>query len=201
MADSSISDHIGRLGEIHFDNLANRARLLSCRLDPDRIGRDRIVEFELEDCAGGPSYDTRPAPIGCSVQIKTVLWHTRDVRISLSNAMRMAGDPRPTFICVIRVGRCDDVIDMRFIHLVGDNLARVLERLRRASQSSEERLNKKQSASILGLVISLHRRRRRFETIWRALSVEIWKPTPFERYPRRIPWGIPMLGDFLSNLA
>lgn len=143
MPDSSTSDHIGRLGELHFDRLVNKARLLSCRLDPDRIGRDRIVEFELEDGAGGGSFDTRPAPIGCSVQIKTVLSHTRRVRISLSNAMRLAGDPRPAFICVIRIDRRDEIVDMRFIHILGDNLSRILESLRRASQDKDAQLNKK----------------------------------------------------------
>lgn len=142
MAESSISDHIGRIGENYFDTLANKAKLLVGQILPDRLGRDRVLEFELEPMGLQP-YDKRPPPIGCSVQIKSILSTNDRVSLSLSVAERLAGDTRPAFICIFRVDQDDEIKDMHLIHILGKNLERILKRLRKEYSKGTENLNKK----------------------------------------------------------
>ena len=143
MPDSSISDHIGRIGENCFQDLADRARLIIGQIVPDRLGRDRILEFEFE-AKSSQSYDRRPPPIGCSVQIKSILKKNRTILLSLSVAERLAADTRPVFICIFRVGPSDEIVDMYLLHLLDDNLARILKRLRVEYKKGTKDLNKKE---------------------------------------------------------
>lgn len=142
MSESSISDHIGRIGEAWFDLLANKAQLLIGRIEPDRIGRDRIIEFPAQARNETEPYDKRPAPLSCSIQIKTILNKSDRVSLKLSVAERLAVDNRPAFICILRVDENDNVVDMHLLHVLGNNLVRVLRRLRREFADGTQALNR-----------------------------------------------------------
>ncbi len=142
MSESSISDHIGRIGESWFDLLANRAKLVAGRIEPDRLGRDRVLEFPAKERIETEPFDMRRAPLGCSIQIKSILAANDRVALTLSVAERLAGDNRPTFICILRVDENDEIVDMHLVHLFGDNLSRVLRRLREEFARGTEALNK-----------------------------------------------------------
>lgn len=137
------SDHIGRIGERAFDLLVERVGLLAGRIDPDCLGIDRLIEFEPSHCNGAVSYDLRPVPIGCNVQIKTINRSKNRAKLTLSVAERLAGNLRPAFICILRVGDDGELFDMYFVHLMDDNLAKILKRLREISVNRlQKKLNK-----------------------------------------------------------
>ncbi len=143
MTESSISDHIGRIGEAWFDLQASKAKLLAGRIEPDRLGRDRIVEFPSQQRVEAEPFDKRRAPLGCSIQIKSILATNDRVALTLSVAERLAGDNRPTFICILRVNEeTDEIVDMHLVHLLDKNLSRILKRLREEFASGTETLNK-----------------------------------------------------------
>nr|WP_314256750.1 hypothetical protein [uncultured Devosia sp.] len=143
MSESSISDHIGRIGESWFDLLANKARLLAGRIEPDRLGKDRIIEFPSQRRVESEPFDKRRGPLGCSIQIKSILATNDRVALTLSVAERLASDNRPTFICILRVDEgSDEIVDMHLIHLLDENLSRILKRLREEFAEGTEALNK-----------------------------------------------------------
>lgn len=144
MSDSSRSDEIGRIGESWFDLLANKARLLAGRIEPDRLGRDRVLEFPAKARIETEPFDIRHPPLGCSIQIKSILAPNDRVALTLSVAERLAGDNRPAFICILRIDENDEIVDMHLVHLLGDNLARILKRLREEFARGTEALNKTQ---------------------------------------------------------
>lgn len=80
--------------------------------------------------------------MGCSIQIKSILAANDRVALTLSVAERLAGDNRPTFICILRVDEDDEIVDMHLVHLLGDNLSRILKRLRQEFAQGTEELNK-----------------------------------------------------------
>lgn len=142
ISESSISDHIGRIGESWFDLLANKAKLIAGRIEPDRLGRDRVLEFPAKARIETEPFDLRRAPLSCSIQIKSILATNDRVALTLSVAERLAGDNRPVFICILRVDEDDEIVDMHLVHLLGDNLSRVLKRLRSEFALGTEALNK-----------------------------------------------------------
>ncbi|WP_395173305.1 hypothetical protein [Roseibium alexandrii] len=142
MSKDSISDKIGRIGERYFEDLADKADLLVGRIEPDCLGKDRVVEFALNPRSEGMPYDTRPAPISCSFQIKTILKKNERVRLSLSVAERLAGDVRPAFVAILRVNDAHQVIDMHLVHIYDNSLAQILMRLRQAFADGKTKLNK-----------------------------------------------------------
>lgn len=143
MSESTLADHIGRIGEDYFDLITNRAKIIVGQIQPDRLGRDRVLEFELEPI-GEESYDKRSPPLGCSVQIKTILATKKRAKLSLAVAERLAGDVRPTFICILRIDEGDEIVDMHLVHLLDENLARILKRLRAEYAKGTTALNKKE---------------------------------------------------------
>ena len=127
------SDIIGDLGELKFSELCRAAGLDVAQPVPDRTGKDRIVEWPPLTPKGGMSFDTRPAPLACIVQVKSIAAHKSRISISLTAAERLARDPRPAFIIVPRVGENRIVQDMHVIHLRGSLIGHLLKRLRLAS--------------------------------------------------------------------
>jgi hypothetical protein len=143
MAETSISDHIGRVGESWFDHMVSRTDLLAGRIEPDRLGRDRVVEFPAKDRVETEPFDMRPAPLGCSIQIKSILATNDRVSLTLSVAERLAVDNRPTLICILRVDEdSNEIVDMHLVHLLGENLSRILKRLREEFATGKDELNK-----------------------------------------------------------
>jgi hypothetical protein len=141
MSASSISDHIGRIGEDEFQRLANKAKLIIAKPDPDRIGVDRIVEFDPDTSISGTSHDKKPPAISCLFQIKTVLHSTNRIHLSLSVANRLAKDPKPCFICVMKLDKNENISDIRFIHIINENISHILKRLREESLKKNTKIH------------------------------------------------------------
>ncbi|ACM37618.1 MULTISPECIES: hypothetical protein [Rhizobium/Agrobacterium group] len=135
------NDRIGRLGEAEFVSLCERAKLSCSKVEPDRTGKDFIVEFAPPALEKGQSFDCRPAPLQFAVQVKTIRSHKKTVSVSLSVAERLARDLRPAVICVLKIDSTDKFVSMHLIHIKDEVLGRVLKRLRLAT-GSPKALNK-----------------------------------------------------------
>jgi hypothetical protein len=86
-------DRIGCIGQNEFFDL--RERLYASRPDPDRTGKDFVVEWKPDEKWG---FDTRPPPRKCKIQIKSTRLGSRQVRVKLSAAEWLAKDLAPAFI-------------------------------------------------------------------------------------------------------
>lgn len=136
-------DTIGRLGEHKFDDLCERAGLIVTTPSPDRSGKDRLVEFQPVQPTGPITFDTRPTPLACWVQIKTLLAKNRRFKMRLSNAERLARETGPTFVAVLRINHNSDFTDLHLIHVDGKLLATILKRLRHEHAKGTKSLNRK----------------------------------------------------------
>ncbi|MCR8490943.1 hypothetical protein ABDF71_22895 [Ochrobactrum sp. WV_118_8] len=141
MSEYSEADHLGRVGEDFFQGLANKARLLVGKIDPDRVGKDRIIEFKLPERDECLSFDKQLPPLKCAVQIKAVKQTTERVTLSLSVAARLIADSHPVFVAMLKIGPEDDVVEMRLLHLLNDPLAKILKRLREEYAKGSTKLN------------------------------------------------------------
>lgn len=133
------SDELGDAGETLFANLCVRAGLTCNKSSRDRTGWDFVVEFPLP----GPdavALDAR-LPTACVVQLKSTAL-AGAVKLSLSAVERLAKDPRPAFIVVLRLAPSGEARAAQLIHLLGPPLGRVLHRLRTAHAQGRFDLNK-----------------------------------------------------------
>lgn len=143
MSESAVADEIGRIGESFFDFITSKTNLLVGKIDPDRMGKDRVVEAKLAPRDEGLSFDKRPAPMACSIQIKTVLRTTKVVTLSLSVAERLAQTLQPAFIYIVRLDDDREVFEVRAVHILGDDLAKILKRLRKEFAAGTKSLHDK----------------------------------------------------------
>jgi len=126
------SDQLGKKGESRFPELCVDAGLVPNGSTWDRRGWDFIVDWPHSDDA--LAYDSRPAPLSCLVQLKTVWTSSKTIKLRLSSIEHLAKDARPTFIYVLRVTDDLSFVDARIVHLGGDFLALILRELRKARQ-------------------------------------------------------------------
>jgi hypothetical protein len=66
-------------------------------------GKDRHVEFPFVEPVGSLTFDTRPAPLACYVQVKTLLAKNDRFEMPLSAAERLARETKPCFVAVLRI--------------------------------------------------------------------------------------------------
>ena len=124
------SDELGGKGEKRLSELLLDARLKPNSPDRDRVGWDSVVTWPLDD---GAPLDSRPGPLACHVQAKTVWAGNGTISINLGTLEYIAKDARPAFIAVFEVDDRDlSFIAMHLIHIEGPFLAEVLKRLRQA---------------------------------------------------------------------
>lgn len=133
------SDELGEAGETLFANLCVRAGLTCNKSNRDRTGWDFVVEFPLPGPDAG-ALDAR-LPTACVVQLKSTAG-AGAVKLSLSAVERLAKDPRPAFIVVLRLAPSGEARTGHLIHLLGPALGRVLHRLRTAHAQGRFDLNK-----------------------------------------------------------
>ncbi|WP_275782628.1 hypothetical protein [Pararhizobium gei] len=131
MGESAVADEIGRIGESYFDYQMSQTDLLVGKIDPDRMGKDRVIEAKLAPRNNMLSFDKRPAPMACSIQIKTILSSTKVVNVSLSVAERLAQGLSPAFVYIVRLDDDRKPTEVRIIHILGKALGKVLKRLRK----------------------------------------------------------------------
>jgi hypothetical protein len=124
------SDELGGKGENRLAELLLDARLKPNSPDRDRVGWDSVVTWPLDETAPA---DSRPEPLACHIQAKTVWSGNGTISINLSTFEYIAKDARPAFIIVFEV---DDptleIIKAHIIHVEGPFLFEVLKRLRQA---------------------------------------------------------------------
>jgi hypothetical protein len=147
------SDTLGAKGEAMFDGFCADAGLVSNPSIRDRTGWDRIVEFPYVGLKPEAAIDSRPVPISCHVQVKTVWTGKTTCRLRLSAAERLAKDPKPTFVYILSVNPDLTAHTAHLIHLKGDALATILKRLRREHRDNGS--NAKINTKTISLPLSL----------------------------------------------
>ncbi|MGY2902163.1 hypothetical protein [Bradyrhizobium sp. URHC0002] len=140
------ADELGKKGEARFSEICSDTKLVrNPSIDHDRTGWDYIVEFEQQPPSGSETLDTRRTPLSAHVQVKT-MWNKNDrFRMRLSAAERLAKEPKPAFVYVFKVNDKLDFVSAHLVHILDDNLATILKRLRReqAKGTKPYQLNKK----------------------------------------------------------
>jgi Polysaccharide pyruvyl transferase len=140
------ADELGKKGEARFSEICSDTKLVrNPSLDHDRTGWDYIVEFEQQPPSGSETLDTRRSPLSAHVQVKT-MWNKNDrFRMRLSAAERLAKEPKPAFVYVFKVNNKLDFVSAHLVHILDDNLATILKRLRmeQAKGTKPYRINKK----------------------------------------------------------
>jgi len=135
------SDRIGRIGERQFEVLCERAGLYCNKSSVDVMGWDFIVEFPMATAGQALPLDQRPTN-AARVQLKSTLGRAGNrIRLSLSAIDRLAKDPRPALIVVFRLRADGELQSAYLVHLIGNELARVLRRLRLAEARKAHDIN------------------------------------------------------------
>jgi hypothetical protein len=134
-------DRIGRIGERQFEVLCERAGLYCNKSVVDVMGWDFIVEFPMASAGQALPLDQRTIN-AARVQLKSTLGRAGNrIRLSLYAIDRLAKDPRPALIVVFRL-RADGALQSGYlVHLIGNELARVLRRLRLAEARQARDIN------------------------------------------------------------
>jgi len=125
------SDELGEKGQSRFKEICVDAKLVCNLSTRDRTGWDFIVEFPFEAPKDESTLDKRKAPISCHVQVKTMWTSTKNFRLRLSSAERLAKEAKPAFIYVFRVNDQLQFADSFLIHILDANLGLILKRLRK----------------------------------------------------------------------
>lgn len=134
-------DRIGRIGERQFEALCERAGLYCNKSVVDVMGWDFIVEFPMVSAGQALPLDQRPTN-AARVQLKSTLGRVGNrIRLSLSAIDRLAKDPRPALIVVFRLRADGELQSAYLVHLIGNELARVLRRLRLAEARKAHDIN------------------------------------------------------------
>ena len=134
-------DRIGRIGERQFEVLCERAGLYCNKSVVDVMGWDFVVEFPMTPPGKALPLDQRPTN-AARVQLKSTLGRAGNrIRLSLSAIDRLAKDPRPALIVVFRLRADGDLQSAYLVHLIGNELARVLRRLRLAEARKAHDIN------------------------------------------------------------
>jgi hypothetical protein len=123
-------EELGDAGESKFKLLCSRAKLVCNKSSRDLTVWDFIVEFPMTEPGPVVALDQRPTA-ACHVQLKSTAGETGGrVTLRLSAIERLAKDVRPALIVVFRLRSDGEGVGGYVIHLLGDQLARVLRRLR-----------------------------------------------------------------------
>jgi len=145
MTDSLSSDELGETGEALFRKLCAQAKLFCSKSDRDRTGWDFRVELPMETNTTA-RLDDRSAR-SCFIQLKCTANDSRgQVKARLSAVERLAKEPGPSAAIVFTLGRDGTEQDGFLIHLIGDELARVLRRLRLEDSRGRRDVNKREIA-------------------------------------------------------
>jgi hypothetical protein len=136
-------ERIGLIGEQQFQLLCAQAGLICNKSSVDVMGWDFIVEFPADRFGKSLVALDQTQARAVRVQLKSTLGRTRSrVRLSLSSVDRLAKDPHPSVIAVFRMSQEGKLQSGYLVHLIGDELARVLRRLRLAEAGHAHDINK-----------------------------------------------------------
>ncbi len=136
------SDELGELGEVTFTSICatGAPQLIVNKAIRDKTGWDFIVEFP-HDNDQRVGLDSRSNPVSARFQQKS-MWHDNDrIAFKLSALERLAKDPGPAFICVLKFSDKLECVSAHIIHLFDEVLALVLKSLRQHEAAGEGALN------------------------------------------------------------
>jgi hypothetical protein len=137
------SDELGDKGEHRFPELCVDAALVCNKVGRDRTGWDFIVEFPFSSPTAPNSLDRRLQPPECRAQIKTVWSRSRNVKLRLSSAERLAKHPQLACIFVMVVREDDLEFDSMYcIHVIDEVLSDILKSLRQCQATDATKVNK-----------------------------------------------------------
>lgn len=135
------SERIGHIGESQFQLLCAQVGLVCNKSTVDVMGWDFLVEFPPGRPGDGVSLDKRQAK-AVRVQLKSTIGRKASrVRLSLSAVDRLAKDAHPSVIVVFRISQEGKFQSGYLVHLIGDELAKVLKRLRLAEANETYDIN------------------------------------------------------------
>ena len=91
-------------------------------------GRDRHVEFPFVQPTGHITYDTRPAPLACYVQIKTLVDDDEHALQDAPLGCRASSkkQTKPAFVCILRMNDQREFVDLYLLHLYESDSAAIL---------------------------------------------------------------------------
>lgn len=125
-------DELGNVAENLFRTLCGQSRLVCNKSDRDVTGWDFVVEFPMARPDQAKPLDQRAAR-ACPIQLKSTTGESGSrVSVKLSAIERLAKDPRPALLVIFRLRSDGAPIAGYVIHLIGQELGRVLQRLREA---------------------------------------------------------------------
>lgn len=123
------SDNLGHLGELEFQRICASAGLICNKSDRDKTGWDFIVQFPVTENLPG-NLETRSVPLTSYFQVKTTTDRKNSVSFRLTSLERLAKEPVPTFIYVLKGDSRGNPVFASLIHLIDEPLAVILKRLR-----------------------------------------------------------------------
>lgn len=124
------SDELGAKGEKRLAELLLDARLTPNSPDRDRVGWDNVVTWPLDETA---PLDSRPSPLAAHIQLKTIWAGNENVLLNLATLEFIVKDSRPAFLVIFEVDDSTlDIARAHIIHIAGEFLAEILQRLRAA---------------------------------------------------------------------
>jgi len=127
---------IGDLGEMAFRECCVRQQLHCSRLEPDRTGKDFIVEWPPAATGIHTTYDKRPPPRRCVVQIKSTGSERPQMQLKQSAAEWLVKDDTPAFV-VSPIYRGPFLYQFLVVHVRGKVLVAILRRLREAQRDNQ----------------------------------------------------------------
>ena len=129
------ANKLGRAGESKFTLLCDQSDLTCNKSNLDETGWDFIVEFPMIEPDLNLTLDKRQ-PAACHIQLKsTATGRGSRISLHLSAIERLAKDARPALIVVFLLHPNGDAVAGYVIHLLGEELARVLKKLRIAHKN------------------------------------------------------------------
>jgi len=132
---------IGHIGETQFAALCARAGLHCNKSSVDVMGWDFIVEFPVSWVVQTVPLDQRQTT-SFKVQLKSTLGLANSrIKLTLSAIDRLAKNPLPALIVVLRLNADGVLLGGYLVHLIGEKLARVLRRLRQAEADQAREIN------------------------------------------------------------
>lgn len=127
------SDTMGRMGQSRFGELCDGGNLIANDSQrADRMGWDYLVEFPLPSQRNNKPFDSRSKLPDLKIQVKTIWFDRNRIDIDLPAVERLMRWNYPSFIIIMRMNIDQTYLDAYVIHLLDENLARVLKSLRQA---------------------------------------------------------------------
>lgn len=139
---SLTSEELGAHGEAIFPTLCTSSKLVVNKSDRDKTGWDYRVEFPNSSIEKLDYSDKRLPPLPIMFQIKSMWKDNRSFSAPLLSVERLTKLLEPAFFAVLRFNSDMSIEDFFLVHLIEDDLTRVLKRLAIESSKGNEITNK-----------------------------------------------------------